>query len=340
MTELSVELQNYIADQMPPGSRAEVSDLRRMPEGWSRECFSFILKWVEPDGTANGGRQQRSQELILRRDPAGSLVYTDRRAEYMVIKSLQNSEIPVPKVWFLSADSSALGAPFMVMERIPGTSSPAVLYADDYAADREKIGREFIRRLAQLHQMDWTAMDLPFSDPPDVHTAADQAIARWRRTMQEQQLEPQPFLTQALRWLNANKPAAPRVSLLHGDYRTGNFLFQNDRLTGVVDWELASLGDPLEDLGWVFKDLWALDGKICGFFDRERTLEIYEEYVGFAVDRSALRYWEMFAEFKHTVIGLTGTRTRCDRLSDEINFAISHLYLPPLMNEQAKVMGI
>ena len=148
------------------------------------------------------------------------------------------------------------------------------------------------------------------------------------------------FLTQALRWLRANKPEAPRVSLLHGDYRTGNFLFEGDRITGIVDWELAALGDPLEDLGWAFKELWKHEGRICGFFDREEFLARYEEASGIPVDREAMRYWEMFAEFKHTVIGLTGIRTSCDRLTDEINFALTHLYLPPLQHEQAKVMGI
>lgn len=330
---LSDQLVDYIGRNLEGSSGIEVTDLRRLPEGWSRECFCFELRWTQL------GKQHR-QELILRRDPRGSLVYTDRETEYQVIDQLFQHGLPVPRVWFLSADHSELGAPFIIMERLPGTSSPAVLYAKDYAQQREVIGKEFIQQLARLHTLDWTMLDLPFTDVPDEKSAADQAIARWRQTMLEQQLEPQPFLAQSLRWLAANKPTAQRVSLLHGDYRTGNFLFDGAHITGIVDWELASLGDPMEDLGWVFKELWRLDGTICGFFDAEKTIELYEEYSGLTVDRDALRYWSLFAEFKHTVIGLTGTRTRCDALSDEINFAISHLYLPPLMDAQARLMGL
>jgi aminoglycoside phosphotransferase (APT) family kinase protein len=228
----------------------------------------------------------------------------------------------------------------MVMEKLPGTSSPAVLYAPDNTDNRKNVGRDFVRHLAALHSLDWSALELPFDDVPTVETAGPASLQRWERTLAEQQLEPYPFLVYVGEWLRRTMPVAPRVSLLHGDYRTGNFLFEGDRITGVVDWELAVLGDPLEDLGWVFKTLWRLGEEICGFFDRDEFIALYEEHSGIPVDRDALAFWEVFAEFKHSIIGITGTRTAVDRLTEEINFSIAHLYLPPLFDAQAKIIGI
>lgn len=333
MHEIEKKLRDYLAPSVD-GADLTLDNFRRMPEGWSRECFMFTARWTDDDG-------DRSADLILRKDPAGSLVYTDRIIEAGVIRALDGSGIPVPKVWNLETDDEVLGSPFMVMEKLPGTSSPAVLYAEENAENRRKIGHDFIRHLATLHTADISAIDLPFTgETPTVETAGPLALEKWERTMYEQQLEPQPFLTQATRWLRANLPVAPRVSLLHGDYRTGNFLFDGDRITGVVDWELASLGDPMEDLGWVLKTIWRLDDKICGFFEREEFLSLYEEYSGIELDRDALAVYEAFAEYKHCVYGLTGTRTAVERKTDELNFTIAHLYLPPLMAPQAQAIGI
>jgi aminoglycoside phosphotransferase (APT) family kinase protein len=338
MTEIQQQLHHYLTSSGSPylrdATNLEITAFARMPEGWSRECFMFTLEWKDA-----GGDQKR--DLILRRDPAGSLVYTDRLVEAGVIRALAGTPIPVPNIWALETDDAALGSPFMIMERLSGTSSPAVLYAADNAENRRSIGRDFVRHLATLHSLDLDGLELPFfSDVPTVDTAGEASLLHWERTMAEQQLEPQPFLAQATRWLRNHMPVAPRVSLLHGDYRTGNFLFADDHVTGVVDWELSRLGDPLEDLGWVFKNLWRLEGRICGFFERDEFIELYEEYSGITVDREALHFWEVFAEYKHSIIGLTGTRTAVDRKTDELNFSIAHLYLPPLFQEQAVRIGI
>ena len=327
------KLLDYLRTSLPDVDGLRVLDLKRMPEGWSRECYSFVLAFRR-----NGSAERH--ELILRRDPTGSIIYTDRAVEAQVLTAVASRGLPVPAVWFLEAEGGALDTPFMIMQRMPGTSSPAVLYADDYAAQRQAIGHEFIRHLATLHTLDWSDMVLPFSDPPTEKTAAEQAVARWEQTLHEQQLESHPFLAQSLRWLRQNLPEAPRVSLLHGDYRSGNFLFEGDRITAIVDWELAGLGDPLEDLGWIFKALWRLDDRICGFFETDEFLRLYEAYSGIPVDRNALRFWALFAEFKHGIMGVTGARTVADRKTDEINFSISHLYVAPLEDEQARIMGI
>ncbi len=305
-----------------------------MPEGWSRESYMFDVAWTSGDG------RHESHTWVLRIDPPGSLIYSDRHQEYRVIEAMYRAGYPVPRMWFLETGPNPLGAPFLIMEKVEGTASPEVLYADGFERQRQALGEQFIELLARLHKMDLGSLDLPFAVRPTVENAAQLSLDHWERTMFEQQLEPQPFLTEGFRWLRANAPTAPRVSLLHGDYRAGNFLFVDDQISAVVDWELASLGDPLQDLGWAAMSLWRMDGKVCGFWELEEFLERYEAASGISVDRTAMTWWEVWANMKLAVIGLTGTRTRVLNLADEINYSISHLYLPPLFSEMAKGMGI
>jgi aminoglycoside phosphotransferase (APT) family kinase protein len=334
VSDLRDDLTRYLADQMPERSGIAITSMTRMPEGWSRECFSFTVVSTDADS------HTFEQDMILRRDPEGSLVYTDRQLEFAVVNWLHGLGFAVPAAPFLSTSKEVLGAPFMIMEKLSGVSSPSVLLSDEYAGVRDEIGRQFVAFLADLHAVDHTVAELPFAQVPDVTTAADAAIDHWERTLHEQQLEPHPFMAQAIRWFRNHKPVADRVSVLHGDYRVGNFLFDTERITGVVDWELTSLGDPLQDLGWAFMDIWRTDGRVCGFFTEDRTIELYEQYSGRTIDRDALEYWKAFAHFQLAVIGFTGARTRVDKRSDEINFSISHLYAPPLMQAMSATLGI
>jgi aminoglycoside phosphotransferase (APT) family kinase protein len=328
------QLLDFLKMKFPEASGLQLTAMSRMPEGWSRESYTFDLEWSNDDD------QKEQHALVLRIDPSGSLIYSDRNIEFHVIEAVHKAGFPVPQMWFLETGANPLGAPFLIMERVTGTASPEILYAENFEKERNTLGERFIELLSELHNMDIDSLDLPFVDRPTNDNAAELSLDHWEKTMREQQLEPQPFLTEGFRWLRANAPKAPRVSLLHGDYRAGNFLFEEDRITAIVDWELASLGDPLQDLGWAVMNLWRLNNKICGFYELEEFLQRYEEVSGIPVDRQAMVWWEVWANMKLAVIGLTGTRTRVLNLADEINYSISHLYLPPLFAEMAKGMGI
>jgi aminoglycoside phosphotransferase (APT) family kinase protein len=334
MSDLARKLADYIRSSLNGVSNVEISSLRRMPEGWSRVSYMLDATWRTVDG------DKETHSLVLRVDPPGSLVYSDRAVEFAVIDELHRLKYPVPKMWFLETSGEVLGAPFLVMDKLEGTASPDVLYAPDFAEERSRLGEQFIELLARLHSIDIDRVEVPFITRPCASTAADAALTHWQDTMLEQQLEPQPFMTEAFHWLRERRPDAFRVSLLHGDYRSGNFMFEGDQVTGIVDWEMASLGDPLQDLGWVFMELWKSDGRVCGFFQADEFLEKYERNAGFTVDRDALDWWIAFSNLKLAVIGLTGTRTRVLGLSDEINYSISHLYLPPLFAEVARGMDL
>jgi len=265
----------------------------------------------------------------LRRDPDAGVLETERDVEFQVYKALQGTKVPVPKVYWLEMDGRWLERPFFVMERIDGCeTAPQVLALDPrYDAVREKIARRKVEILAEIHKLDWRALGLDFLGVPQspAHCALME-IEKWENILAEQELEPQPVLWAAFRWMRKHlPPPAQKISIVHADYRTGNFLYnQQGEIKAMLDWEMVHLGDPLEDVGWVCVRTFrfAGDHRVGGILDQEEFFRLYEEYSGLKVDRQAVHFWEVLGVAKLAVILLTGGRSFCDGRTRRIQMAM------------------
>jgi aminoglycoside phosphotransferase (APT) family kinase protein len=153
--------------------------------------------------------------------------------------------------------------------------------------------------------------------------------------MRQQALEPQPVLELAVAWLRAHQPVAQRITIVHADYRTGNFLVDGDRITGVLDWEMVHLGDPLEDVAWVCLRSWrwAGDGRVGGLLPRDEFYRRYEEASGLTVDEASVRFWEVLGNLKLAVIFLTGARSFCEGRSKDAMHAFTAFINPDIEAE-------
>ena len=201
-----------------------------------------------------------------------------------------------------------------------------------FGGSAEAIAQQKIDILARIHGLDWSAsggLGLDFLGVPDgPECCAEREIERWERIMREQALEPQPALELALAWLRACRPVAQKISLVHADYRTGNFLVDGGRITGVLDWEMVHLGDPLEDVAWVCLRSWrwAGDSRVGGLLPRQEFYRRYEEASGLKVEPEAVRFWEVLGNLKLAVIFLTGARSFCEgRSKDAVHAFTAHL---------------
>ena len=325
----------YLQHQMPDAREIEVSALWRIPGGASRETWSFDATWR--DGKARAGRG-----FIIRRDPEASLLETERYVEFRVYQALQGTGVPVPEVHWLETDPRWLERPFFVMGRLPGQASPQALLASGFGGHVDDIAQQKVEILGRIHNLDWRALGLDFLEPPaGPECCAEREIARWEGILREQALEPQPTLELALAWLRAHQPVAQRVTLVHADYRTGNFLVDGDKITGVLDWEMVHLGDPLEDVAWACLRLWrwAGDGRIGGLLARQEFYRRYEEASGLRVDEASIRFWEVLGNLKMIVICLTGARSFCEgRSKDAIHAFTAHL-VPELEAEILRLIA-
>lgn len=293
-------LARWLSLKLGAGYPAEVLDVRRLPGGLSAETYHLKVGWERTPGPT-------ATELVLRRDPVGGLVERDIEREYRVMLALRDSPVPLPRVYALELDPAWLERPFFVDDFCPGTTDRNLFNSAAYTSLRPRLGEQFIEILARLHTFDLREWGLDFLANPGPGTCpAAREVESWEDLVSRKKQEPSPLLVEAFLWMKANLPTAPRISLVHGEYRPGNFLYEGDRITAVVDWEYAHLGDPVEDIGWAFMKQFRVGAAESGFFPREEFLERYEERSGYAVDRKAVRFWEVFSNMKVMAIMTTG----------------------------------
>jgi aminoglycoside phosphotransferase (APT) family kinase protein len=307
--EMRERLAAFIARQT--GAReVRVEGLRRLPGGASRETWSFTAAYER-----NGVYVER--QLVLRRDPGPTTVESSRRDEYRLLQAVRAEGVPVPEVLWLGDDTETLGARFFVMEHVAGeTIARRLLRDDQYAEARRVMTGQLGAILARIHCLDCARHGLTFlPEPPADESPAGAELQRWEQIYRAITPDPHPAFELAFRWLQQRVPAARRRTLVHGDFRVGNVIFGPDGVRSILDWELAHIGDPMEDLGWLCVRSWRFgsdDKPVGGVGQREELFAAYEQAGGGAVDAARVRFWEVFGNLKWGIICISQAKTFLD----------------------------
>jgi aminoglycoside phosphotransferase (APT) family kinase protein len=329
------QLQAYLTARMPEARGLRVANIARIPGGASRETWSFDASW------SRGGEPVECS-FIARRDPTASLLESNNDLEFDLYTALDGSGIPVPKVHWIERDGAAIDRPFFIMSRLPGASDARTLVTSpDYAGVRPQIARQKAAILAKIHAYDIGRLP-SLERPPSPAASALHEVEKWERTMRKDSLEPQPVLELAFHWLKRHLPPVPEhLVLVHGDYRTGNFLYDQTGITGILDWEMAHAGDPIEDLGWlVIKSWrWAGDDRVGGLCSRDEFVQLYEEAGGVRVDAAALKFWEIFSNVKFAIIFITGTKSIVQGKTPDLLLALTAFINPGLEAEVLELIA-
>ncbi|MGH3636470.1 MAG: phosphotransferase family protein, partial [Mycobacterium sp.] len=247
-SSLKVALAEFLARRLGPNADLEITALHRVGTGSSRENWPFDATWIE-----NGRRVPH--RLLMRRDPCTAVVDTARSAEFQLLQVLQSTSIPAPRVRWLDDTGEELVRPTLIVDRYDGAADRAVLRDRNplrlTAAQRDALARQMCDVLARLHGLDVDQLGLRQLLPDPGVAPAEHELQRWTAELSAAELEPQPGMRLAAEWLRDHLPAAPtRIVVVHGDFRPANILIDKGRLNVLLDWELAHLGDPLDDLGW------------------------------------------------------------------------------------------
>ena len=318
---VELALARYLEPRIEGSSELTISNLFRIPGGASRETWMFDVAWIGATGARTGA-------FVLRKDPPASLVESDRAVEYAFYSAFEKSKVPVPRMRWLESDPAHLGSAFFIMERIVDCdSNTRRILEPDYAGSRDCLARQLYEILGAIHTTDWSRTSIvEHIAPPSAEVCWKRELGYWEGMIDANEISPQPVIRGAIRWLKANPPPpAQRVTVVHGDYRVGNFLYTPDGIKGIVDWEMAHLGDPLEDLSWSFMELWEFgnDGKKGGIITMDEAVRVYEESSGLEVDRAALHWWGVFSSVKAQGIWLTGAKSFQDGRSQEVMLAFT-----------------
>lgn len=242
----ATRLREYLAQQLPGGAE-EVA-----VTGFAASGSSNITAFLEVDGA----------RFVLRRPPVGELLPTahDVIREYRFVHALEGSAVPVPATVLACTDPAVLGAPFYIAHRVDGAVLQEQIpagYADpDHVAT---LSCHVVDALAALHDVGWQQMDLPYRPGPYLQ----RQISRWSRQLELTDTAPRlAGMLAATRWLKSRCPADSEQAIVHGDYGLHNMIVgmpPDTRVRAVLDWELATVGDPLADLAW-FLSTWGPGG--------------------------------------------------------------------------------
>jgi aminoglycoside phosphotransferase (APT) family kinase protein len=291
-------LKALIVDSIPSARDITLEGLVRSAGGLSRENWSFDARWSDDAGP-------HAHRLMLMRDAAGTLLNTERARECAVLKALEGTGVPAPRVLWMDPQGRWLGAPSVVMERMPGYCDYMVLNGADPLEGRLALARAFVELMAKIHAVDWRARGLADSLGLPEGQPSLRDLGHWESEYRRAQLEPLPEMDYVLHWLRRRAPEAEAIVLVHGDFKPGNALVQGGRITAKLDWETAQLGDPLEDLGWVTNAVRKREHQIPGHWERREIVQAYRDLTGLQVREADLLWWNVFSCFKLSVIQLT-----------------------------------
>ena len=253
---------------------AKVGSLVRLSGGASRETWSFSA-----DGRA----------LVLQRQRDGAARGMASEAE--VLRAARTGGVPVPELVVDGSASTALRNPFLVVAAVEGeTIARKILRDDRFAVARERLTAGVGAAMARLHSI----------DPSSAPSLVEQDQVSFYRGVLDQLGEPHPVFEVAFRWLEANRPPATATSIVHGDFRLGNVMVDDGGLAAVLDWELAHIGDPMEDLGWVCVRAWRFGGRspVAGLGTYDQLFDAYEAAGRPRPSADTVRWWEVLGTLK------------------------------------------
>lgn len=277
----------------------DITELQRLTGGASRETWSFL---------ADGDRR------ILQRERSGAIRSGAMPSEAALIQAADAAGVPVARVLASGAGDDELETGYLIAEFVEGeTIARKILRDDEYAGARESFAADCGRALAAIHAID--PETVPQLERVDQVTQYREVLDTFG--------DPIPAFELAFAWLDDNRPDDTGEAVVHGDFRLGNLMVGPDGLRAVVDWELAHLGDPMEDLGWLCVRAWRFRGEhpVGGMGTYDALFDAYSAAAGVDIDPSVVRWWEVLGTLKWGVMCIMQARAHLDGYSRSVELA-------------------
>ena len=319
------QLQQFLARQWPDATEITIEGFAVIAGGYSEETFRFDAHIVR-------GGERRTHAMILRKDPppAANILPTSRQSEHDLLLAVrQHTNIPVSDSYFVEMDRTTFGEAAMLIERVRGSGEPSALFNGGPSAGQlESVATHLCELIAELHLCDMKklnpngALDDPRGIGLNVATWDDYMSGMFDYYIKgypSLAFDPLPIYYDSFIWMRRNKPRPLPLVLAHGDFNPANFLYENGKVTALIDWENAHVGDPREDLGWM-KQMDMLSAtdifgavKVDGGF-----LGHYNKITGFGVTPEEVEYFRLFSSGNIGIPVVSAVKRRVDREHEEL----------------------
>lgn len=300
---------------VPGAVRAALGDDVEVGKPWKLAGGAMHDSWAVDAITADGPCQ-----LVVRVSPAGRADFVKTRREFEVLKVAHQRGIRCPRP--IAAGEVKTGEDYLVMVRMPGDSNPRQLVASDACArTREAIIPQLAEDLARIHTI--TPADVAAAPEMRAPAPGEDPLAAARRQVEDDYhlylLNPHPAIEWAFRWLDRRlgelPPSGREPCLVHGDFRVGNIMYDENGLTAILDWEGTHISEPEEELAWFCTRVWRFGAnhlEAGGIARRDAWVEAYERASGHRVDRNRLAAWEVLQNIRWAQITMMQARAHLD----------------------------
>ena len=307
-------LTQWLSGELVDATDVELSEVTGPAfTGFSNETLMFDARWVDGNGP-----QQRG--MVVRVKPTGHTVFLESEFEvqYRTMQILGSStDVPVPGLVGYEEDAAILGAPFLVMDKIEGripTDDPPYhtggWLTEARPEERASIWWSGLEAMSRIHRLDWRALQLDYLDKPqrgrpgfEQQLHYYEEYFDWARAGQAN-----PVAEAGLEWIKAHAPGPDEpAEFCWGDARIGNMIVNEGACVAVLDWEMVTLGNPVQDLAWwLFLDRHHSEGmgvpRLAGFPSHDETVQRWQELTGRTTSERELQFYEIFAAFRFAVV--------------------------------------
>ncbi len=335
--EIQRRLTSWFAGQLPGAQDVRIEGLDRLEFGHSAETLVLTIGW-RADCT------DHREDVVLRmRPPApGLLEPYDLRRQFDILRALKATPVRAPRALWFEGSGAVLGREFYVMERLGGIVYNERFVPEELEADPQRIRRmceSMVEQIAAIHSVDLHATGLDAIG--DGRGYLDRELAHWAGEIRRVQRGPLPALERLVTALRRLQPEqCPRITLVHGDPKPGNFAFEGGEVSAVFDWEMATVGDPLADIGWA-EILWRLPSSFTtrpGSLSTDEFAARYQELTGIIVRH---REWYRALEgLKMAVILLVAAMLFDGGFTDDLRFGEMGYMVHPLTCQALGELGI
>lgn len=308
MTLDVTRIEQLLAASLPGARDASISEPERVFGGNARQAWAFDVTWRHAQGSSD------VSAIMLAQVEPGQLEANPER-EFGVLRGLEGSGTRAPAALAADPAGDVLGFPAIVLGRMPGAAGLTDFLEPDDPSHSRALTEDLAVATAELHAADPAPTGL--GTGTSARAAAEAVTGDWRRQFETAAYEPHPVLAALFGWLEEHLPEPPSLTVVHGDLRPGNFLSEGGRITALLDWEMAHIGDPAEDLAWIYRPLWSPEP----FLALHAFLARYNEHAAEPVTAERLRYWRVFSELKFATISLRAARAFHDGRSGNLRLA-------------------
>ena len=318
----AVSMTDYLRANIDGAAELEVTEVEILPGGRSKHTVFLSI----------AGTEALPAEVVMRQDTGKANIPTYIGDEYPVLKSAYNCGVPVAQPLYLEPDKTHLGGAFMLSRKLGG-KTPGDYF--NFAAGNRELTMELARTLGNMHALDVSTIQLPASRVGDHREYMLAQIDYYRKQWQNNALEQSPIIEYAFAWLDREcRSSVGGPALVHGDIAPHNYLADGGRLTGIVDWEFAHIGDPAEDLGYRRQLL-------SQYLPWEEFLDLYYQQGAAPIDERRLQMFEVWGLLRNAAFGALGHRQyQTGAHLDYIEAAMSTFLYDFFDNEVARVLAL